>query len=371
MIQPTALLNKILQATTFLVLLTVGLQAQNAPNFVDLGIRFVSLPPSGVKINQVFGVQAEVYLDANTTTVPAGETVTAEVTLVDPSGLIIQSHTQSWNGFNEDTDGNIVNENGQLFLQVPWSQASKWTPTASWKIVLSLTASSVESDMTDNLVEQSFNVLLPDLSMSISNVTATDPLTGQETVNFVPNTNYTVSGTVSNIGEVMTQPSVHVSVVAQLRRLDLLSEGQFGLGAVMDEQSIVFPELDDPLLYLPASGSWDFTVGNLFLPADASGQFVVTLEVNPGDIPGGRVMMEQSYANNLQSFPSTAIDIDQDGTIDYYGGNIIEVGAVDENATSFPQLEFVPNSYNGKKVLFVGSIQPLYLSQYETTELAQ
>jgi hypothetical protein len=44
MIQPTALLNKILQATTFLVLLTVGLQAQTDPNFVDLGIRFVSLP---------------------------------------------------------------------------------------------------------------------------------------------------------------------------------------------------------------------------------------------------------------------------------------------------------------------------------------
>jgi hypothetical protein len=361
MIQPTALLNKILQATTFLVLLTVGLQAQTDPNFVDLGIRFVSLPPSGVKINQVFGVQAEVYLDANTTTVPAGETVTAEVTLVDPSGLIIQSHTQSWNGFNEDTDGNIVNENGQLLLQVPWSQASKWTPTASWKIVLSLTASSVESDMTDNLVEQSFNVLLPDLSMSISNVTATDPLTGQETVNFVPNTNYTVSGTVSNIGEVMTQPSVHVSVVAQLRRLNLLSEGQFGLGAVMDEQSIVFPDLDDPLLYLPANGSWDFTIGNLFLPADASGQFVVTLEVNPADIPGGRVMMEQSYANNLQSFPSTAIDIDQDGTVDYYGGNIIEVGAVDENATSFPQLEFVPNSYNGEKGTFRG-LDPAFIS---------
>ena len=125
MIQPTALLNKILQATTFLVLLTVGLQAQTDPNFVDLGIRFITTPPAEVKINQVFSVQAEVYLDSNTTTVPAGETVTAEVTLVDPDGFIIQSVTQTWSGFNEDTAGTIANESGQLLLQVPWSQASK------------------------------------------------------------------------------------------------------------------------------------------------------------------------------------------------------------------------------------------------------
>ena len=106
MIQPTALLNKILQATTFLVLLTVGLQAQTDPNFVDLGIRFITPPPAEVKINQVFGVQAEVYLDANTTTVPAGETVTAEVHLVDPEVFIIQQSSSDWDGFNEDTDGN-------------------------------------------------------------------------------------------------------------------------------------------------------------------------------------------------------------------------------------------------------------------------
>ena len=70
----------------------IGVKAQDEPNFVDLGIRFISPPPSEVKINQVFGVQAEVYLDSNTSTVPAGEVVTAEVTLVDPSGIVIQTH---------------------------------------------------------------------------------------------------------------------------------------------------------------------------------------------------------------------------------------------------------------------------------------
>ena len=89
--------------------IAIGVKAQDEPNFVDLGIRFISPPPSEVKINQVFGVQAEVYLDSNTSTVPAGEVVTAEVTLVDPSGIVIQTHIQTWNGFNEDTAVSSLN----------------------------------------------------------------------------------------------------------------------------------------------------------------------------------------------------------------------------------------------------------------------
>ena len=339
----------------------IQLHAQDDSNYVDLGIRFSTAPPTEVKINEVFSVQAEVYLDSNTTTVPAGETVTAEVTLVDPDGFIIQSVPQTWSGFNEDTAGTIANESGQLLLQVPWSQASKWSETALWKIVLRLTASSVESDLGDNLAEHSFSIQLPDLGVSISNVTSTDPLTGAETTNFVPNTNYTVSGTVTNTGEVMTQPSVRTAVVAQLRRLVPLTEGQYGLGTVMDEQSIVFPSADDPLLYLPPNASSEFTIGNLFLPADATGSFVVTLEVNPADTVGGRIMMEQSYTNNFRVFPSVPVDENSDGEIDFYQGNIIEVGSGDENATSFPQLEFVPNSYNGEKGTFRG-LDPAFIS---------
>ncbi|MDG1132640.1 MAG: hypothetical protein P8N21_08105, partial [Opitutales bacterium] len=361
MIQLTTNLKNALKATVLLALLVSGLSAQSDPNFVDLGIRFITPPPAEVKINQVFAVQAEVYLDSNTTTVPAGETVTADVTLVDPDGIIIQTHTQTWSGFNEDTGGIIVNESGQLLLQVPWSQASKWSETALWKIVLRLTASSVESDLTDNLAEHSFSIKLPDLDVSITNVTSTDPLTGAETTNFVPNTNYTVSGTVTNTGEVMTQPSVRTTVVAQLRRLDLLGEGQYALGAVMDEEAIVFPSADDSLLYLPPNASSEFTIENLFLPADASGRFVVTLEVNPSDTVGGRIMMEQSYANNFTVFPSVPVDENDDGEIDFYQGNIIEVGSGDENATSFPQLDFVPNSYNGEKGTFRG-LDPAFIS---------
>ena len=113
-----------------------GLRAQEDSNFIDLGIRFITPPPSEVKINQVFGVQAEVYLDSNSSTVPAGETITAEVTLVDPDGIIIQTVTQIWDGFSGSEP--IENYPGQLLLQVPWSQANKWSETAKWKIVLHL-----------------------------------------------------------------------------------------------------------------------------------------------------------------------------------------------------------------------------------------
>ena len=160
-------------------------QAQDGQNFADLGIRFVPQlpespePPLWVKINQIFGVQAEVYLDANSSTIPAGETVTAEATLVDPDGIIIQTHTQTFNGFNEDTDGTIYTHNPpkQLLLQIPWSQASKWTSDANWTVVLRVTATSVETDIQDNIRSRKVNVLMPDLDLSINSVTATDPIT--------------------------------------------------------------------------------------------------------------------------------------------------------------------------------------------------
>ena len=351
--------HKTLFVLIFLVCAS-GLRAQEDSNFIDLGIRFMTPPPPEVKINQVFGVQAEVYLDSNTTTIPAGETVTADVTLVDPDGIVIQSHTQNWNGFNEDTDGNIANQNGQILLQVPWSQANKWTDTATWTVVLRVTATSVESDMADNIAQQSFSVLMPDLDLSVSGVTATDPLTGLQTTNFVPNTNYSVTGTVTNIGEVMTQPSVHTSVVAQLRRLDSVGEGQFALGEVIDEEAITFPDLNDPLLYLMPNTSWPFTINNLFLPADATGQFIISVEVNPSVI-AGRIMTEQSYTNNFRAFPALPIDSDGDGITDSYQGNGIDVSPGDENATSFPDLEYVENSYNGEKGNFRG-LDPAFIS---------
>ena len=72
--------------------------------------------------------------------------------------------------------------------------------------------------MTNNFASQTFNVVVPDLELAISGVAATNPINGEDTTSYIPNTNYTVSGTVRNVGEVMTQAGVYIPVVAQLRK---------------------------------------------------------------------------------------------------------------------------------------------------------
>ena len=67
----------------------------------DLRIDF---DPSVLNINSVqvgsyFSIQGAVSLDVNSSTVPAGETIVATIQFIDPDGLIIDSHTQTWNGF--------------------------------------------------------------------------------------------------------------------------------------------------------------------------------------------------------------------------------------------------------------------------------
>ena len=48
--------------------------------------------------------------------------------------------------------------------------------------------------------------------------------------------------------------------------------------------------------------SWPFTINNLFLPANATGLFMVSVEVNPSVI-AGRIMTEIDYTNNFRVFP--------------------------------------------------------------------
>ena len=84
----------------------------------------------------------------------------------------------------------------------------------------------------------------------------------------------------------------------------------------------------------------------------------------------GRVMTEQSYFNNIGAYPATYFDADQDGNlddssgggvIDYVTGVTISISEDDENASSFPNLQYVPNSYNGDKGSFRGT-DPVFIS---------
>ena len=102
-------------ASTFLVILgfsglfVPNATAQDQANNVDLAIEFTSTIQSPVKINGIFGVSARVFLDVNSSTIPSGEIIRATAKLLDPDGLPVSTWTQTWPGFNADTNGFLDN----------------------------------------------------------------------------------------------------------------------------------------------------------------------------------------------------------------------------------------------------------------------
>ena len=307
--------------------------AQDNASNVDLGIRILSVPDS-VKINGIFGLVAEVYLDPNSTDLPSGETVEATVNLLDPDGIIIDSATKTWNGFGSQTNGGLADPNNILF-QIPWSQGTKWSSDARWTLSLNLSVSSVESSLENNVVTKELIVEMPNLALEIDSVTATDPISGQETLEYVPNTNYTITGSVTNTGNVMTQPAVFMEVVAELVRA--------GGGAAVDSESVLFPPNYLETNYLPADGVWNFTISNLFMPPDASGDYVIRVRVNPQDIDAGPVMQEETFADNNST------------------SGLISINSDTQTDTSAAELSFVEGSYIGEQGNFRG-LEPIFIS---------
>ena len=124
--------TKILLILSICLVLFIPVGAQNYPQNVDLKISLTTELPV-IKINGTFAVQANVELDANSSTIPSGETVRARIELLDPDGVAIDSYEQTWDkGFTANTDGRLQNDPsrvpGKVLFQIPWSQADKWTP---------------------------------------------------------------------------------------------------------------------------------------------------------------------------------------------------------------------------------------------------
>ena len=331
--------------TTLLVSFSnVKLYSQDSeyPNNLDLGIRFDTNIPETVKINGVFGVSAQVYLEANSSTIPTGEWVEAKIELTDPDGIILDSYVQVWNGFNSATDGWLEEDPSetanQVLFQLPWSQADKWGADKQWTISIHVDAPSVETNMTNNFVKQTFKVVVPDLEIAVDGVAATNPINGQDTTNYIPNTNYTVTGTVTNVGEVMTQAGVYIPVVAQLRK----RSGNY-FGDILDEQIILLPD-SDTYSSLRPNESMGFEINELMMPSDATGEYVITVNTNPRNIIGGPVMIEQSFGNNDGNFTfSISEDANQS----------------DQNGVA--RIEYVENSFSGESGDFRG-LDPTFVS---------
>jgi hypothetical protein len=163
--------------------------------------------------------------------------------------------------------------------------------------------------------------------------------------NFVPGTNYTVSGVIENVGIVITQPNVLFEVRADLGSLIQGEDGESQLGQIIDSQSILFPPNYKEVKHLSPSEKWDFEISNLYLPDDADGQYIIKLTVNPQDVDGGPVLVEEgNYTNNTALSDTLIIN--------------------DPNAPSSDvsaKLIYLENSYNGELGEFRG-LDPVYIS---------
>ena len=211
-----------------------------------------------------------------------------------------------------------------VLFQLPWAQAEKWGPDKKWTVSVHVDAPAVETSMSNNFASQSFSVVVPDLELSVNGVAAINPINGEPTSTYIPNTNYLVTGSVTNVGEVMTQAGVYAPVVAQLRK----RSGDF-FGEILDEQIILLPDSSEHT-YIAPDQSVNFTIENLAMPEDAIGEYVVTLNVNPRNIIGGAIMVEQSFSNNEGNFTFS-----------------IQEDANQTNDDGVARIEFVENSFFG------------------------
>ena len=258
-----------------------------------LQINFTGTQMESVQVGAIFAVSAEVE-EVNGSSVPAGETVIATLEFRDPSGIVVASHTQTWNGFPEaGTTGLLSNDpnRNQVLFQVPWSEDNKFDPgtdnlpgTADdnkWSVVATVSGASLESDLTDNQVSHPFSLRIPNLAVSNNlSVSAMDPSTGLLSSNFYPNTNVTVSGSIQNDSLVRTQEGVVFPVTARLSDAD---------GNVVDEETIVLPDPGQSPVSIAENQIVPFTINNLRLPSDAEFDSNFTVEVIVDEQPNPQV----------------------------------------------------------------------------------
>ena len=265
------------------LILCNSVSAQDA----NLRINFSGNLPSSVQVGSYFAIQG--IVEVNGTNVPAGETVVATIEFRDPDGLIIDSHTQTWNGFPEQGNpGNLDNDTtvtNQVLFQVPWSEAAKWGLTEEWQVVARVTGAALENDLSDNAVTHNFTLEIPNLLMSDANVTGNI---------FLPNGDVVVSATVTNQSSVQTQNGVFFPVEARL------FEGRITAATgpidrnILDRERLIIPFADQGITpTLLPNDSISLNLPPLRLPADADGNYTIQVIVDPSDMqPLGSIVAE-------------------------------------------------------------------------------
>ena len=281
---------------------------------IDLGIQFTGAQPTQVPVGSVFAITGQVFVEANATGVTAGQTVVATAEFKDPDGLLIGSHTETWNGFpnGPSTLDNDPTGVRQVLFTIPWSQSQKWQALdgnkSQWSVTLRLDGVTGEVSLATNQQTHFFEVIIPDLEVRDSLVvSATDLTTGNLSNVFLPNSEVTVQGAVENIGGVTTQEGIFFPLVARLLNAN---------GTVMDQEMLVLPNNGNTRLL--AGDVINFTIPNLHIPNNAAGTYNVEVIVDPTDLPTGQhlVFETDDTTNNRKQATFSINAVDQTLSID-------------------------------------------------------
>ena len=276
-------MTKLTKLLLFSVLSFFCLGQKSGAQVTDLSIEFTGTQPAEVLVGSSFAITGRVFhVDANSTDVPAGETVIATVELKDPDGQIISTHIQTWSGFKQSTPNPELNNDNvatakQIIFSMPWSQAQKWTEDALWSVTIRVQGAALENNPANNQATHTFSLVIPNLQVTSLSTQFNDYLPGSDIYPAV---------VVRNDSAVRTQEGVFFPLVVRLLEN----------GIIVDEESVVLPFADGGLnpSIEAESDTGEITMPPLRLPADANpnSTWMVEAVVDPSFIAPEHIIHE-------------------------------------------------------------------------------
>ena len=164
--------------SVLLILFLSNTQILDAQNIPNLDVQIVSSPTSA-KIGSTIGVGVSVT-NTGSLSVNTAESIMVTVELQDPSGNVVRKsdgtpikHIQILDGLTVGQTKGISNDSsGQVLLQIPWSEGSKWalnpdgirgTNDDAWRVVAFSESAALETDLSNNSRTSYLHLDLPNL----------------------------------------------------------------------------------------------------------------------------------------------------------------------------------------------------------------
>lgn len=218
----------------------------------------IAINPIGeVPVGGSFSVGGTISHDVNSSAVLAGTPVKISVQINDPQGnpVLIPTPVIDTAGFNGR------NLPFAFPLVMPWTEDDKWTPTATWTAVV-----TVETPTSSDNQNEAFTLLIANLTISTDQFIVARP-----------GDLFDLSGIISNLADVQTEPGVFFKVMAQIDGSPYVHETTF------PNPDIAW-SLDQPWP-ISSQSTNPFTIPNLYVPLDLVTDGNVTLTVWVDDGP--------------------------------------------------------------------------------------